>query len=360
MPISECGDFCCFLGWGWYNWRLEKCYPFYGGTVMSGVERCCLLVVLVVVVGLVSVAEGGTIRHDRNDQAYVDLGGRNVFESVGFVDGDAGPFDYWGSATLIAPDVLLTAAHVVDIAVSLDIRIGGSTYSADMWTAHPLWDGSDPLALLAGYDIGLIHLSTPVSNVTPAPLYTGYGELNSVGVISGFGMTGTGLTGATIIDGERRAGFNSIDAMFGNPKKSRIMLSDFDNPLHGNDNNFGSAVPLELEYMVASGDSGGPMFIKDGSGLSVAGVNSFVVAPDFILDSDYGDVSGHTRVSAFGSWIKQTAGTFSAIEMYGVGGNMGLDGLPIQFSSDFAAIPEPGTVFLLGVGGLGLVRRRRG
>lgn len=323
---------------------------------MKRLQLAALSVLLVVSTS--ASLSAGTIRHDRNPQAYVNFGASNLFDSVGHITAYAPGFGYYGSGTLIAPDIILTAAHIVDIADSLEVRIGGATYSADMWSYNPGWIPNNPFGLFDGYDIGLIHLDTPVAGVTPANRYTGQDEKGSQAIYAGFGSTGTGLTGATNYDQVRRAGFNMIDAIPGGPEAGRLFLSDFDFPRTPSASATGARYPLPLEYMVASGDSGGPVFIDDGSGLAVAGIHSFVLGTDYVADSDYGDISGHTRVSAFNDWIDSTISTFAAALSQGL---MGYDPLKdsgsIKFASDFAAVPEPATIILMGMGMLGLLKR---
>ncbi len=247
-----------------------------------------------------AVAKVGTIRHDVDDAVYVNLGA--TFANVGQVAFSDAEGDWLGSGTLIAPQWVLTAGHVVERATAWNFTIGGNTYTAapDSLVPHPQWDGD----LFGGYDIGLARLDAPVTGVIPAVRYTGSAELGQVGTAAGFGKTGTGQTGATTYDGIKRAGQNVIDD-FHEPGQ-RILLSDFDSG-EWLDNTLwsGSAVPRDLEYLIAPGDSGGGLFVPDpgGAGWLLAGVHSFVMAGDLTPDSDYGDISGHTRVSVFNDWI---------------------------------------------------------
>ena len=198
-------------------------------------------------------------------------------------------------------------------------------------------------------------------------MYTGSGELGGAGVSVGYGMTGTGLTGVTVYDGLKRAGENTIDAFYmSHPRKApTIFLSDFDsgNPA---DNSFGSATPLDMEYLAALGDSGGGVFVDfDGEGgldPLLTGVHSFVAWFDEAGDSDYGDISGHTRVSEFTDWINKV------MKRGGGKGNGKGRGRPSNSYSDYSSVqildsanltPEPGSLAMLVLGGVALITRRR-
>jgi len=239
---------------------------------------------------------GITIRDDVPDSSYLTLGASQEYAPVGtFVNS----WGYTGSGTLIAPDWVLMTAHELIAASSGTFTIDGMSYTSTQLIMNPNWSNG---SVFNGYDLGLVHLSSPVVGVTPATLYTGSSEMGQVGTYVGYGLTGTGLTGyQRTPDNLKRAFQNVIDGDFGNP--SVLLGSDFDNPHTTADSLWGDATPLPLEGCVAPGDSGGGVFVTVDSQTYLAGVIAFVAATDGSANADYGDLSGSGRVSAFAPWI---------------------------------------------------------
>lgn len=265
---------------------------------------CCAMVVIACDA---RGARAGTIRHDRADSSYTSLAAS--YPAVGKLT--------WGSyicsATLIDDDWILSAGHCLD----------ASGYTASDWTfdlsdsgggvhvgaekfLHPDWvsTGGD---LLAGVDIALLRLATKESVIGPAQINTDTSEVGRIATHVGYGRTGTGLTGMNASAGTKRAGQNivDLDGTSVSGFNEKVLFEDFDSGSAG-DNWSGSASQLNLEYLIASGDSGGPMFIDFGSGEVVAGVHSFISSVDGVTDADYGDIAGSIRVSSFASWISTT------------------------------------------------------
>lgn len=258
-------------------------------------------------------AGAGTIRHDIDPSASLDLGAAAKYASVGKFDLTKWQPGFTASGTLVDDNWVLTAAHALEGTTSGQFTVGSKTYGVSKWITHPRWDG----ALRRGYDLALVKLDGSVSDVAPATLYTGKKELGAVATFVGFGRNGNGLTGATEFDGLKRAGQNTIDGTLGPEqwpqaptfrnklaKNSRTFIVDFDNPTKPADSVTGASGAVALEYLISLGDSGGGAFVDFGGGPQLAGVNSFAEIPDGIDDSDYGDVTGHVRVSTSAKWIR--------------------------------------------------------
>lgn len=280
--------------------------------LVGGVVRIGVIVVAVIAP---RVARAGTIRHDVADRLHTSLAAEPAFSSVGQLLWNEPGNAFRASGVLIDENWVLTAGHVVDgidLAGSgitnMRFSLEGETHLAAEWIVHPDWTGTRG-DLFAGADIGLIRLTDSVLNIEPATFFSGADERGKVATIVGFGETGTGLTG--IVNGSggtKRAGQNVIDIV-GPPvfSNDRLLAIDFDNPQNARDSTFGSATPLSLEFLPAGGDSGGGAFIAGLDDLpALAGIVSFTSTSDGVVDSDFGDRAGITRVSRFLPWIDET------------------------------------------------------
>ncbi|MCC9599503.1 S1 family peptidase [Stieleria sp. JC731] len=243
----------------------------------------------------------GTIRHDRADASYTSLA--TSYPAVGSLT--------WGthicSATLIKENWILTAGHCLDAVGfnpsdwTFDLTdSGGGVHVGAEIILHPGWSGD----LTTGTDIALLRLATNETTITPATLNTNTSEVGQTVTHVGYGVTGNGVTGITAPAGTKRAGNNVIDldGSLVSGYSSDIIFEDFDSG-SGGDNWSGTSTQLDLEYLIAGGDSGGAVFANFGSGEVLTGVHSFIAAVDGNLDADYGDIAGSIKVSSYASWI---------------------------------------------------------
>jgi hypothetical protein len=247
-------------------------------------------------------AAGGTIRHDRNDSLYTNLAASADFQAVGKFTID-GPITV-ASGTLIRPDWVLTAAHIVSFPTPANVtfELAGNQYEAAEWIVHPAWTGE----LARGADLALVRLQSPVMGITPATLFAGNLEVDKTAVFVGYGQTGTGLTGSIEgSEGTKRAGENVIEALGSAIGVSdNYVLADFDSPF-GNTSVFGDRFPLNLEYFTARFDSGSGMFLDEAGAKHLAGVAAFGAYLDDVPNASYGEIDGFTRVSRFRDWITE-------------------------------------------------------
>lgn len=289
--------------------------------------------------------QAGTIRADRTDQQYRNLAAQAQFASVGRYS--AGSLS--GSFTLISPNWAITAAHVVD--TNADGSVADENITNDSITLGSITRGITQLIvpvgvngnagwngdLNHGFDIALARLSSPITTITPTPIYTGFQELGKTITTVGYGQTGTGLTGAQGPGGTKRAGNNTLDRYQTFSNGATALRADFDEPSpRVSPNQSGSTTPLDLEYMIAPGDSGGGSFLLEKNVWYLAGVTSGLYDsfnyPNTTTDgSTYGDEMLLTRVAAYQQFIydhiPELAGAITVPEPAGLLGVVFISGL---------------------------------
>jgi trypsin len=199
------------------------------------------------------------------------------------------------TATAIARDLLLTAAHCVQPGAAYKL-LGSEPGQPPILKAivrierHPQFDIKRLFNHLATADVALIKLAEPLpAGISPAVLAAG-GETVGVGeplVVAGYGVTvrGDGRTGGTA-----RA---ATLVVTGQPGSLQIRL--FDPMTKGSSAGLGAC----------AGDSGAPAFRVSSAGSAIIGVVSWSTGPN--LTDGCGGLTGVTPLARYRGWIIDAA-----------------------------------------------------
>lgn len=232
---------------------------------------------------LFSPVIAGTIDPNTPDSKYIEYGDK--FNSVTKLCCYDGKNTFCGSAVVIDPHWIVTAAHVVENCHSWTITLANNKqYKLSKMIAYPKYNFN----IFGEFDIALGYSEEYIELDGYPELYTDNDEVGKLCSMAGWGLTGTFNTGVSKSDGKRRGGANFIDRI-----EKKVLICS---PSKSNEK------MTELEYLICSGDSGGGLFI-DGK---LAGIHSSVLGYDGKPDSTYKDESCHTRVSLYADWIKTT------------------------------------------------------
>lgn len=277
--------------------------------------------------------------------------------AIGLPQGKSG-FEVVGTGVLVAPQWVLTAAHVVlaqpgspnDFQPQLLVRFGPGALRPTH--ERKVMDIATPLPILQlralqgktdrfteeevihaeFHDLALLHLETPVEDIAPAVCDdTAEDLLNYFICIAGFGDAAKGNTDRLQRwwreAGLKRAAENVIDRVVTlNPltKKPQggILIFDFDNGQESRNSLNGemsvwtslfglgtsNRVPRSLEGAPYPGDSGGPAFAFLENQWRVVGISGY--GTGYPLERKrasivYGDILVYTNVKVHTAWIKQ-------------------------------------------------------
>ena len=231
-----------------------------------------------------TAAPAGTTDDAIPDSRYLDYAS-GFAPYTAFVTGLDAPDRrvYFATGVAIADRWVLTAAHVASEAGTCQVMVNRQNLRVETIYVHHDWQPGK----MGHNDIALLRTVAPIGLAWYPPLCEGGEQAGDLCQIAGHGITGKISTGYTHSDAKLRAGTQTITRLEGGVIV--CLISRGSSP---------------LEYGIAPGDSGGPLFV----GGKLAGINSFTMADRGPLRSKAGEESGHTRVSLHREWIARIVG----------------------------------------------------
>jgi secreted trypsin-like serine protease len=225
------------------------------------------------------------------------------------------------SGVVIAGRFVLTAAHVVSGAQTNALQFV-LNLGATQWTSPIESVVIHPTYRFPYDDLAVLKLATPVPPSVPLyRMYTGAQTTGLTLLLVGYGASGNGDVGvnAAASSSVKRTGANVLDALQStvdaSGHTSRFFLDDFDGPT-GNGASGGPTVGNTLETVVAVGDSGSPVFVRNGSTPQLFGISNLVTSPTGgTVNYEFGTVGGGIIASdsRFSAWLQTaTEGTLGS------------------------------------------------
>lgn len=234
--------------------------------------------IILLTFSLINITIAGTIDPKAKDEEHISYGAK--YDSVVVLCSLKDEHLYKASAVIIKPDWILTAAHAVYAHHDHHIMCNDEKILIDKIILPP-----DFNIKKFGYkDLALGRLSKQAKIDIYPELYSDTDEIGKITSIVGYGDTGTFESGSNIRDNLKRGGTNIIDYI-----ENDLLICSVLNIPH-----------TPMEFLIASGDSGGGLFINN----KLAGINSGIWNNNTNKPkSTYSTQSGHTRISKFKNWI---------------------------------------------------------
>jgi hypothetical protein len=203
------------------------------------------------------------------------------------------------TGSLIAQDLVLTAAHCVLPGADYKIIIPGETpprlLDVKRTASHPQFNVAGILAHRASADVALLQLAAPLAQAkAPAPL-----GMPTIQITVGSRLTVAGIGVIRRGDGKSGGTIRAADlTVTGKPGTLQIRLAD---PLTNNTRDGLGA---------CTGDSGAPVFEMQGGRAVIVGVVSWSTGPN--NTDGCGGLTGVTPLTLYREWILQTAVRFGS------------------------------------------------
>ncbi len=217
------------------------------------------------------------------------------------------------SATVVARDYVLTAAHVVAGVAAADLRFAlnadGDLSFGSIAAAVIVHPGFVSPQQPNANDLALVRLAQPIPDgVEPYLLSSRYPRLGAEIVLVGYGASGDGAVGPNVSGSStrKRVGRNVIDSFGHAPAgqaKSALVFYDFDGP-RGTANPLGGpTLGNDVETIVASGDSGGPCFVFERGQWKLTAISTFVITTTSARASTFGSIGGAVLLQPHREWL---------------------------------------------------------
>ena len=225
------------------------------------------------------------------------------------------------TGTLIGRRHVLTAAHAVPADAAIAEVMFNLNFGADLSHRirvarvhrHPRFVDFNKPDLR--HDIAVLELErevpagVPIYGLAAAPPQAG-----TTLTLVGYGASGNGSTGPAVDRNPavKRVGRNNADDFEpgddGGAEPS-LYLFDFDGEPGSSNFLGGKTLGNAVETSLASGDSGGPAFVREGGAWKIAGVNTFVryFPQGMKAMGRFGTAAGGQVVHAYRDWIIQMA-----------------------------------------------------